>query len=206
MVEGHGSIFIVSGPSGSGKTSLCKELCNRMEEAVLSISTTTRTIREGEVEGEDYHFVERDAFLKKIEEDKFLEWAEVHGNFYGTEKRVVDEALAQGKTVVFDIDVQGHASIREIYPNQTTSVFVTTDGLKTLEARLSGRGTDSKEVIERRIINALGEMRRLEEYDYLLLNVEFDASLETMTAFAKASRFKRAITAKEAFIGEWKTH
>jgi len=199
------SIFVVSGPSGSGKTSLCKEMCQRVEATHLSVSTTTREKREGEEDGIDYFFVSREEFLKAIDENDFLEWAEVHGNFYGTRRSDVEKALAKGETVVFDIDVQGHKAIREIYPEITTSVFVTTRNMEVLVQRLKGRGTDSSEVIERRVLNALGEMKQIKEYDYLIVNETFDESLDSLIAIGKASRFKRAMTDQETFIQQWKT-
>jgi len=202
----NGSILVVSGPSGSGKTSLCKKLCAENDAFFLSVSTTTRGIREGEVDGIDYHFSGREQFLEEIEADNFIEWAEVHGNFYGTSKRVVEEQLAQGKTIVFDIDVQGHDSIRKIYDKITTSIFVTTDTRTTLRTRLEGRGTDNTEVIDKRIINAIGEMRHIERYDYLVINDDFDASYAKIAAVGLASKVKQSMTDLSTFVEYWKEH
>jgi guanylate kinase len=198
------SIVVVSGPSGSGKTSLCKALCDNNDHYFLSVSTTTREIRDGEKDGVDYNFVSREQFLEEIEKDHFIEWAEVHGNFYGTSKKDIERELAKDNTVVVDIDVQGHRNIREAFPNITTSVFVTTENMDVLNKRLSGRGTDSQEVIQKRMINALGEMRSITEYDYLIINKEFDNSLDKLTAIAKSSRYIQTRFDLEDFFNKWK--
>jgi len=198
------SILVVSGPSGSGKTSLCKALCDGSKRYFLSVSTTTREIREGEKDGVDYNFVSREAFLEEIEKDNFIEWAEVHGNFYGTSKKDIERELAKDNTVVVDIDVQGHRNIRKAFPNITTSVFVTTESMAVLNERLSGRGTDAPEVIQKRMINALGEMRNINEYDYLIINKEFENSLEKLTAIAKSSRYIQTRFDLEDFFNKWK--
>lgn len=198
------SIVVVSGPSGSGKTSLCKALCDNNDHYFLSVSTTTREMREGEQDGVDYNFVTREKFLEEIEKEHFIEWAEVHGNFYGTSKKDIERELAKDNTVVVDIDVQGHRNIREAFPNITTSVFVTTENMEVLNARLSGRGTDTDEVIQKRMINALSEMRSITEYDYLIINKEFDNSLEKLTAIAKSSRYIQTRFDLEDFFNKWK--
>jgi len=198
------SIVVVSGPSGSGKTSLCKALCDKNGRYFLSVSTTTREIREGEQDGVDYNFVSREQFLEEIENNNFIEWAEVHGNFYGTSKKDIERELAKDNTVVVDIDVQGHRNIRKAFPNITTSVFVTTENMEVLNSRLSGRGTDAAEVIQKRMINALGEMRNINEYDYLIINKEFDNSLEKLTAIAKSSRYIQTRFDLEDFFDKWK--
>lgn len=198
------SIVVVSGPSGSGKTSLCKALCDNNDHYFLSVSTTTREIRDGEKDGVDYNFVSREQFLEEIEQNHFIEWAEVHGNFYGTSKKDIERELAKDNTVVVDIDVQGHRSIRETFPNITTSVFVTTENMEVLHSRLSGRGTDAEEVIQKRMINALGEMRNISEYDYLIINKEFDNSLNKLTAIAKSSRYIQTRFDLEDFFNKWK--
>mgnify|MGYP003980802571 CR=1 FL=1 len=197
------SLVVVSGPSGSGKTSLCKALCSDHPGFTLSISTTTRIIRDGEVNGVDYHFVSREEFLEDIENGFFIEWAEVHGNFYGTSKKVVEKELARDNTVIFDIDVQGHQAIRELYQDITTSVFVTTPTLTILKDRLVGRETDSQEGIDKRLINALSEMRFIKEYDYLIVNKDYEPSVERLTAIAKSSRYKRERFNLEDFLLQW---
>lgn len=161
-------------------------------------------MRSGEKEGVDYFFTTQEAFKSAIGAGEFLEWAEVHGNFYGTSKKRVEEALSAGKTVIFDIDVQGHAAVTKLFPAETTSVFVTTPSLPVLRQRLAGRGTDSPEVIEKRLINALGEMTCIDRYDYLIINDSFEESLAALKAVVLASRYKEARVSLPDFISVWK--
>ncbi len=201
----RGSIVVVSGPSGSGKTSLARVVCEELgDRAYFSISTTTREMREGEKDGVDYFFVDKEEFLKDIDEGYFLEWAEVHGNFYGTSRRQIDEALNKGKIVFLDIDVQGHEAVRKLYPETTTSIFVTTKDKKTLIERLKNRGTETEESIKIRMINALHEMKKIPEYDYLLINDDFDTAKEFLRSVAIASLIKRTKYEVNEFINEWK--
>jgi guanylate kinase len=199
-----GSILIVSGPSGSGKTSICKKVCEDLASTVLSLSTTTRDARETEEDGIDYHFVSKSNFMKDISNGNFLEWAEVHDNFYGTSKIKVEESLKKGKTIIFDIDVQGHASIRKEYPNITTSVFITTQDLNTLKERLSGRGTDDNDIIEKRLINAFIEMKYIKEYDYLIINDTFEESIDALKSIAVSLKYKEDRINIENFTDNWK--
>jgi guanylate kinase len=200
-----GSILVVSGPSGSGKTSLARSVCEELgDKAYFSISTTTRPKRPGEKDGVDYFFVTKDEFLKDIEEGYFLEWAEVHGNFYGTSKRQIDKALREGKIVFLDIDVQGHENVRKAYPNITTSVFVTTKNEKILIERLKKRGTETEESLKIRLINALNEMKKIGEYDFLLINDDFEEAKKYLRAVAIASLIKRSKFDVNEFINKWK--
>jgi len=200
-----GSILVVSGPSGSGKTSLAREVCEELKDkAYFSISTTTRPVREGEKDGIDYFFVSKEEFLKDIDDGYFLEWAEVHGNFYGTSKRQIDTALNEGKIVFLDIDVQGHNAVRKAYPDIVTSIFVTTKNKKVLMDRLKNRGTETEDTLEIRMINALHEMKKIPEYDFLLINDDFDEAKEFLRAVALASLIKRSKYNIEDFIQEWK--
>jgi guanylate kinase len=200
-----GSIVVISGPSGSGKTSLAKEVCKELgDKAYFSISTTTREKRDGEVDGVDYFFVSKDEFLKDIEEGYFLEWAEVHGNYYGTSKKQIDENLKKGKIVFLDIDVQGHEAVRKIYPNLVTSIFITTPNKQELINRLQKRGTETPESLKTRLINALSEMRKINEYDFLLVNDNFNEAKELLKACALSSLIKRSKFDIDEFIKEWK--
>jgi len=200
-----GSILVVSGPSGSGKTSLAREVCEELKDrAYFSISTTTRPKREGEVDGVDYFFVSKDEFLKDVEDGYFLEWAEVHGNFYGTSKKQIDKALKEGKIVFLDIDVQGHEAVRKAYPDIVTSVFVTTKDKQTLIQRLKKRGTETEESLKVRMINALHEMKKIPEYDYLLINDDFNESKEFLKSVAISSLIKTSKYDLEKFINYWK--
>ena len=200
-----GSILVISGPSGSGKTSLARSVCEELgDKAYFSISTTTRPMREGEKNGVDYFFITKEEFLKDIEDGYFLEWAEVHGNFYGTSKKQIDEALKEGKIVFLDIDVQGHEAVRKEYPDIVTSVFVTTKNKYILFERLKKRGTETEESLEVRLINAMHEMKKIPEYDYLLINDDFDEAKKFLNAVAIASLIKTSKYEIDEFIKEWK--
>jgi guanylate kinase len=199
-----GSILVVSGPSGSGKTSLAKKVLDIIPDCYFSISTTTRKPRENEQNGVDYFFISKDEFLSEIDNGGFLEWAEVHGNFYGTAFKPIENSLEEGKIVVLDIDVQGHKTIREKFPKLVTSVFVTTKNMKVLKDRLSNRNTETSEILEQRVINAISEMRSIGEYDYFFINDDFEESLKALTAIAVASRYRQSLIDNEAFIKTWK--
>jgi guanylate kinase len=200
-----GSLVILSGPSGSGKTSIAREVCKRLGEdkTYFSISSTTRPPREGEKDGVDYFFLSKDEFLEDIENQEFLEWAEVHGNYYGTSLKPIKKALNEGKIVFLDIDVQGFESIRKIYANVITSVFITTKHKNILIQRLQNRKTETKESLKVRLINALNEMKKIDEYDYLLINDVFEESVEMLEAIAKVSLLKSRKPNLEQFIKEW---
>jgi len=199
----NGAILVLSGPSGAGKSSLIKKIENRIGAFYFSISTTTRPIREGEVEGIHYHFVDQDEFKKDIEEEHFLEYALVHGNYYGTSIKPVKEALNEGKIVIFDIDVQGHDAVQNRLGDITTSVFITTPSLKELKHRLSSRGTDKQEVIDGRIEMATREVQRISEYDYLIINDDLDMAAEQLVAISHAARLKMPSMKISEFIHEW---
>jgi len=200
-----GSLVILSGPSGSGKTSVAREVCKRLGEdkTYFSISSTTRPPREGEKDGVDYFFLSKDEFLEDIENQEFLEWAEVHGNYYGTSLKPIKKALNEGKIVFLDIDVQGFESIRKIYADIITSVFITTKHKDILIQRLKNRGTETEESLKVRLINALNEMKKIDEYDYLLINDVFEESVEMLEAIAKVSLLKSRKPNLEQFIKEW---
>ena len=200
-----GSILVISGPSGSGKTSLAREVCESFgEKAYFSISSTTRNIREGEKDGVDYNFLSREEFLSGIDKGEFLEWAEVHGNFYGTSLKNIKDALSKDKIVFLDIDVQGYEAIKKIFPEITTSIFVTTKDIEILKDRLNKRGTETEASLQIRTINALNEMKKIDEYEYLLINDKFEDAKEFLYAVAKASLIKRSKTKIEEFISNWK--
>lgn len=197
-----GSILILSGPSGSGKSTLCKEMFKEVDNCYFSISTTTREPRVGEKDGIDYHFVSKDRFQKDIEDKKFLEWARVHDNYYGTSLDSLELALKSQKLVIFDIDVQGFESVIDSkFKNFTTSVFILPPSLKELKERLELRGSDSKEVIERRVKNAQNELKYLLKYDYLILNDDLKRASSELISIAKASKLKPA--SYENFIDIW---
>ncbi|AZV46159.1 guanylate kinase [Nautilia sp. PV-1] len=201
----NGSILVISGPSGSGKTSLARVVCEELgDKAYFSISSTTRPIREGEQDGVDYFFLTKDEFIKDIEDGYFLEWAEVHGNFYGTSKRQIDAALQKGQIVFLDIDVQGYELVKKSYPDITTGIFVTTPNQEVLKERLLKRGTETEESLRLRMFNAIREMQKIDEYDFLLINDDFDEAKELLRSVAIASLIKRTKYNIEEFIKEWK--
>lgn len=173
MPQRTGILLVVSGPSGSGKTTLCRRLANE-GEARYSISCTTRSPRPGENDGLDYHFLTREEFLKKRADGEFLESAEVHGNLYGTLRSEVTGQLEDGKDVVMDLDVQGAEQVRccsdEIIQKAAVDLFVMPNSEEELLARLSGRGTDSQDVIALRMKNALEEISHWKKYTYRLLS------------------------------------
>ncbi|BBG64958.1 guanylate kinase [Hydrogenimonas sp.] len=199
-----GAVLIVSGPSGAGKSSLIKAAKEQIGDHYFSISTTTRPPREGERDGVDYFFVDQETFEADIKAGEFLEYAQVHGNYYGTSLKPVRKALEEGKLVIFDIDVQGHAIARERMGDLITSVFVTTPSLGELERRLRSRGTDGEEVIRSRIQNALVEIEYISAYDYLIVNDDFEKALDSFIAVAKAARLKKGRKQSLSFINRWR--
>jgi guanylate kinase len=202
-VSVSGAILIVSGPSGAGKSTIIQSAKPYIGDFYFSISTTTREPRDGEIDGVDYHFVDRESFKRGIERGEFLEYAEVHGNYYGTSLEPVKKALLNNKLVIFDIDVQGHRLARERLNSLITSIFITPTSLYELEKRLHLRGVDSREVIDRRLKNAKEEMKYIGEYDYLILNENIESAIERFVAVAKASRIKSSLLNLENFLLHW---
>lgn len=164
-----GFLFIVSGPSGAGKTTLSGAALRAFPGLIMSVSCTTRAPREGEVDGREYRFVDAERFRSMVEHDELAEWAEVHGNCYGTPRAPIEKALADGNDVLLDIDVQGAEQLRRSYPD-AVAVFVLPPDRGTMEARLRGRGTDGDEVVRRRLENACREIARAGEYDHVIVN------------------------------------
>jgi len=203
MVENNGVVLVLSGPSGAGKSSLINKISNDIGEYIFSISTTTRSIREGEVDGVDYHFVSKEDFIQDIENDNFLEYAVVHGNYYGTSLKPVRKALSEGKLVIFDIDVQGNMAIKNRLGDITTSVFITPPSLTTLRERLESRGTDSQEVIDGRIKMATREIQRTSEYDYIVVNDKLDVAAEVLKQIAITARLKIPHDKINQFVQKW---
>jgi guanylate kinase len=198
-----GAILVLSGPSGAGKSSLIKKIENDIGEFYFSISTTTRPMRVGEVDGVDYHFVTDEVFQKDIDDEHFLEYANVHGNYYGTSIKPVKQALKEGKLVLFDIDVQGHDAVRSRLGDITTSVFITTPTLYELKKRLNSRATDAKEIIDNRIKMAKREIQRISEFDYLIINEDLDQAAKHLTRIAKAAKLKIPSIDISNFIRRW---
>ncbi len=198
-----GAILVLSGPSGAGKSSLLKEVINDIGECYFSISTTTRPIRDGEVDGVHYHFVDESEFKKDLEDELFLEYAVVHSNYYGTSIKPVKEALKAGKLVIFDIDVQGNATITNRLGDISTSVFISPPTLSELKKRLEARKTDSQEVIDRRVDMAKREMQRVSEYDFLIVNDNLQEAAQVLRVIAKAARVKIPANEINDFVRSW---
>ena len=198
-----GAILILSGPSGAGKSTIIHEAADRIGPWYFSISSTTRTPRPGEEDGVAYHFVTREAFEAGIAAGEFLEYAEVHGHYYGTSLAPVRQALAEEKLVLFDIDVQGHRLARQAMGDRITSVFITPPSLAELERRLRARATDSDEAIRHRLHNAREEIQALDEFDYVLINDRIDSSVEAFVAVAQTARLKRGQEEIDRLIAAW---
>jgi guanylate kinase len=184
------TVFIISAPSGSGKSTLVRRLLAGLPGLMFSISYTTRAPRGNEVEGENYHFISREDFEKRIALGEFLEHADVFGNYYGTHRGVLDRAQEQGVDLVLDIDVQGARQLKSKIPEAVT-VFILAPSREILEQRLRARSEDSDAVIKRRLRDAANEIRNYSDYDYVLINKELAQSDETLVAIVRAERVRR---------------
>jgi guanylate kinase len=180
----HGTLFIISAPSGAGKTSLVNHILTRVTGLRASISHTTRPPRPGEVDGANYHFVTRDMFRRMLEEQAFLESAQVHGNLYGTSRVWVEKNLADGTDVILEIDWQGAEQVRRVFAN-SRSIFILPPSKEALRERLVGRGQDSSEVIDKRVAAAREEMSHCDDADYILVNDQFDIACRNLELLIK---------------------
>lgn len=198
-----GQILIISGPSGSGKSTLLGRLLKEENDLYFSISSTTRAPRQGETEGVNYYFTSEEEFKKGIDADEFLEWACVHGNYYGTSLKPVLKALKEGKIAIFDIDVQGFNIAKSKFAQNITSVFITTASKNELKSRLQNRGTDSAQTIEKRLINAVGEMEHILEYDYFLINDDLQNCYENLRSILRSMRLKTSNLDAKEIINKW---
>ena len=189
--QATGSLYVVAAPSGAGKTTLVRLLLERTSDVHLSISYTTRAPRPGEQDGREYHFVAVDRFKSMISADEFLEWAEVHGNYYGTSKTWIAAQLAAGRDVLLEIDWQGAQQVRRIFP-QAVGIFVLPPSMEELTRRLTGRGTDSDEVVGRRLAAAQAEMSHVGEFDYVIINDRLEQALDDLDTVVKAARLRMA--------------
>ena len=198
-----GAILVLSGPSGAGKSTIIQAASEEIGEYYFSISTTTRSPRVGEEDGKDYFFVTKENFEEDIKAGNFLEYAQVHGNYYGTSLKPVREALEEGKLVLFDIDVQGHRLVRAKMNDITTSAFITPPTLNELETRLRARSTDDESVITQRLENAKEEILAVGEYDFTIINDTIDDAAREFIIVAKAARLKQSQEDEEKFITHW---
>jgi len=187
--DGKGRLFIISAPSGTGKTTLCSAVLNRFPDMLYSVSYTTRKSRNGEQNGIDYHFIEKDNFKNKIKSGKWAEWAEVHGNYYGTSAELLDKGLDSGQDIILDIDVQGTIRLLERYPESVT-IFVMPPSIEELKRRLKIRNTDSNEDISRRLENAKMEMAKKDLYLHVIINDQLPDAIGQLVAVIENYRSK----------------
>ncbi len=185
----NGILVIFSGPSGSGKDTVLNKLLNGRDDIKVSVSMTTRNMRDGEIDGTHYYFVNREYFEKKVSENMMLEYAEYNGNMYGTPKAPVDMMLDSGKAVILEIEVQGAEKIRKIYPD-VISIFLMPPSVRVLEERLRGRGTDDEETINHRLVIAKEEIKRASEYDYVVINDTVENAVAGIETIINAERKK----------------
>lgn len=196
-----GILFIISAPSGAGKTSLVSELLVRMDNIKASISHTTRDRRPGEEDGINYHFVSKEAFVSMLEQNAFLEHAEVFGNYYGTSQQWVEETLAAGEDVILEIDWQGAAQVRQLF-DDSTSIFILPPSKQALRERLDNRGQDDSAVIEKRIAAATEEMSHYIEADYMVVNDDFEVALNQLMAIVSAQHCRLPVSGQEKLLAD----
>ncbi len=187
----QGTLYTISAPSGAGKTSLVAALLQQTEGVQVSISHTTRAMRPGEVDGVNYHFVNKQQFIDMIGADDFLEHAEVFGNYYGTSQAWVAETLRKGIDVILEIDWQGAQQVRRVMP-ETVGIFIVPPSIEALRQRLTGRGQDDSEVIEKRMAEAISEMSHFSEADYIVINDDFDVALRDLQGILRTHHLTTA--------------
>jgi guanylate kinase len=182
-------VFVVTAPSGAGKTSLVRALLAQQPQMQLSVSYTTRLPRPGEREGHDYLFVDHQEFDRRRDAGEFLEWAEVHGNLYATSRAWIDERIAAGVDIVLEIDWQGAVEVQRLYPD-AVGIFIVPPSVDALRERLTGRGQDSAEVIDRRVAAAEAELKQAHRFQYVIINQDFARALSELATVVEASRLR----------------
>ena len=196
-MEQKGILIVISGFSGAGKGTLVRALLKKYDEYVLSISMTTRTPRQGEQEGVEYFFTDREHFEETVERDGLVEYAQYCGNYYGTPKAYVEEQLAAGRNVILEIEIQGALKVKKKYP-ECLLIFVTPPNVEELERRLVGRGTESREIIKKRMSRAVEDSEGVEAYDYIVVNDRLEECVEEIHYLVNAAR--RAPVRRKEFI------
>ena len=187
MTLQRGHLFIISAPSGAGKTTLSRAILKRFTDMLYSVSYTTRSSRKGEQNGVDYHFISKEAFKRDIEMGRWSEWAEVHGNYYGTSAEFIEKGLSSGRDILLDIDVQGTIQILKRHPDSVT-IFVLPPSMNTLRQRLEMRGTESKTVLRRRLENAKKEMAHKDLYRHVIVNDQLSSAIEELISIIQGYR------------------
>ena len=180
-----GKLIVIVAPSGTGKSTMIKRLKGDFPSLHESVSFTTRQIRPGEVHGKSYFFIEREEFIRKRDGNEFLEWAEVHGNFYGTSKIFVEDSLKEGKHLLFDLDVQGTDSMKKYFGPVANAIFISPPSVEELEKRLRNRGTENTQVINLRLLNAQKELLRKEDFDFLIYNDDIEHAYQRLFDITK---------------------
>jgi guanylate kinase len=183
----NGTLYIISAASGAGKTTLVSAVLEQVDDLEVSVSHTTRAPREGEVDGVNYHFVDKDTFEAMVEDSEFIEYATVFGNMYGTSRQHIQEQLLKGKDVILEIDWQGARQIRQLMPD-CRSVYIVPPSTEALRERLTSRGKDDEDIITRRMHEAISEMSHYVEFDYLIINDDFDEARDNLAAIIRGNR------------------
>ncbi|HYJ57937.1 MAG TPA: guanylate kinase [Methyloceanibacter sp.] len=197
----RGLMLVLSSPSGAGKTTLARRLLDAEPEVEISVSHTTRAKRKGEKDGRDYHFIDRDSFTQMRDRGEFLEWAVVFDNFYGTPRKKVEQALAEGRDILFDVDWQGAAWLRDKVKDDVVTVFILPPTVADLEQRLNVRAQDPPETVRRRMLGASDEIQHWDEYDYVVVNYDIERSVAALRAILAAERLRRSrLTSLKAFV------
>lgn len=192
LLKKRGILFVISSPSGAGKTSITRGVLEQYQNIHLSISYTTRPPRPGEESGKHYHFVDTETFQKMVEDKKFIEFAEVFDNYYGTPKDIVVQALENGESIMFDIDWQGMQQIKANMPNDVVGIFILPPSYTELQARLNRRAQDSAEVIAKRMKRSEEEMRHWVEYDYVVVNEVLEDAIQAVLGIIVSEQYRRS--------------
>ncbi|MDQ0454141.1 guanylate kinase [Rhizobium paknamense] len=187
----RGLMLVISSPSGAGKSTIARTLLERDKHIGLSVSVTTRPRRPSEIEGVHYHFISQREFERLRESDSLLEWAQVHGNFYGTPREPVDAAMAEGRDMLFDIDWQGAQQLQEKMPADVVSIFILPPTMRELQSRLHRRAEDTEEVIQTRLKNSRAEIEHWREYDYVIVNDDLNTAFNAVQSIVQAERLRR---------------